>query len=392
MSSIPSKIRLIATCAFGLEAVVKRELMALGFKDFFGADGRVEFDGALDDIPVLNLWLRVADRVLVKVGGFAAADFGRLFDGTYEVPWESWILPEARITVTGKCVRSKLMSVRSCQSIVKKAVLRRLEERLKVSSFPETGAEFTIHVSVLKDEVLLTLDTSGAGLHKRGYRVGSGEVPLRENLAAALVLLSFWDKDRILIDPMCGAGTILIEAAMIARNMAPGMNREFAAEHWPCIPAVAWQQARQEAARAVVNLGALRISGYDIDPERIRDSRANARKAKVEKDIVFEVKDIKDLWINDPYGIVISNPPYGIKLGGLKELTLIYVLLHNMFRNKTGWSLYILTADNRFPDFFKRARPDKVRKLFNGTIEANYYQYYGERPPLCKSPGREAQV
>ncbi len=208
-----------------------------------------------------------------------------------------------------------------------------------------------------------------------------GDVPLRENLAAALVLLSFWKKGRVLVDPMCGSGTILIEAAMIARCIAPGLRREFASEKWPAIAKKDWDDARQAARDAILPEGELQIFGYDIDPERIKDSQANAAKAGVGRDIVFEQKDIKDLWVSQPNGIVICNPPYGIKLGSLKELTPIYVTMHHMFKNKLGWSLYILTGDDRFPDFFKRARPDKVRKLFNGTIEVNYYQYFGEKAP-----------
>lgn len=373
------KINLIVTSTFGLEAVVKRELQDLGFKDLKVADGKIEFEADFADIPRLNINLRAADRVLVKVGEFPASDFGQLFDRTKELPWEQWIPQDAKITVIGKCVRSVLASVRSSQSIAHKAVIERLKSHYHIEWLPETGPEFTIQVAILKDVAQLTLDTSGPGLHKRGYRMQHGDVPLRENLAAALVLLSFWNKDRLLMDPMCGSGTILIEAAMIARRMAPGLNREFASEKWPAVDKKFWDAARQAAREAILPEGQLKILGYDIDPERIRDSQANAKKAGVGRDIVFEQKDIKDLWINQPGGIVISNPPYGIKLGSLKELTPIYVTIHHMFKNKKGWSLYILTGDDRFPDFFKRARPDKVRKLFNGTIEVNYYQYYGEK-------------
>jgi putative N6-adenine-specific DNA methylase len=373
------KINVIATSTFGLEAVVKRELQDLGFTKLTVADGKIEFEATFEDIPRLNINLRAADRVLVKVGEFPAADFGQLFDRTKELAWEQWIPRDAKITVIGKCVRSILASVRSSQSIAHKAVIERLKSKYQIEWLPETGPEFTIQVAILKDVAQLTLDTSGPGLHKRAYRMQHGEVPLRENLAAALVLLSFWKKDRVLIDPMCGSGTILIEAAMIARRIAPGLKREFASEKWPAIDKGFWDEARKAARAAILPEGELKIFGYDIDPERIKDSQANAKKAGVGQDIIFEQKDIKDLWINQPHGIVICNPPYGIKLGSLKELTPIYVTMHHMFKSKPGWSLYILTGDDRFPDFFKRARPDKVRKLFNGTIEVNYYQYYGEK-------------
>jgi len=374
------KIKLIATSSFGLEAVVKRELQDLGFNEFSGADGKVEFAAELKDIPQINLWLRAADRVLLKLGEFPALDFGVLFDQTRLLPWEEWLTKDAKITVIGKAVRSKLASVRSCQSIVKKAIIERLKEKLTTDSLPETGPEFTIQVALLKDVAQLTLDTTGPGLHKRGYRESTGEAPIRENLAAALVLLSSWDGKSRLVDPMCGSGTILIEAALIARNIAPGLKRTFASEAWPAIEKKAWDDARQAASRAALAGGDLEIFGYDIDPERIKDSRMNARNAGVGEDIVFEEKDIKDLWIDRPLGTVICNPPYGMHLGSLKEMTPIYVSINQTFRKKLGWALYILTADKRFPDFFKRSRPDKVRKLFNGAIEVNYYQYYGSSP------------
>jgi putative N6-adenine-specific DNA methylase len=378
------KIDLIATSTFGLEAVVKRELEGLGIKDFTGADGKVEFAATLEDIPRLNLWLRAADRVLLKLGEFPATDFGQLFDKTRVLPWEEWITPDAKITVLAKCVRSQLMSPRSCQSIVKKAVIERLKEKFKTDVLPETGPEFTVQAALLKDVAQLTLDTTGPGLHKRGYRSDTGEAPLRENLAAALVLLSFWDRERLLIDPMCGSGTILIEAALIGRNIAPGIKRSFASEAWPAIDGKFWEKAREAARAAVIPSGDLKIFGYDIDPARIKDCQVNAKNAGVTEDIAFAVKDVKELWIDKPNGIVISNPPYGVHMGSLKELTPVYVSLNKTFRKKQGWSLYILTADWRFPDFFKRAHPDKVRKLFNGTIEVNYYQYYGDRPGKSK--------
>ena len=376
-----SKVTLIVTSTFGLEAVVKRELEALGFKDYVTADGRIEFDTSFDDIPRLNISLRTADRVLLKIAKFPAADFDQLFYGASAVPWEEWIPKDAMITVTGKCVRSVLMSVRACQSIVKKALVERLKARLATDDLPETGPEFIVEIAITKDVATLTLDASGAGLHKRGYRLDKGEAPIRETMAAALVLLSFWDRDRILTDPMCGAGTILIEAAMIGRNIAPGLNRSFAAEAWPQIDKKAWEDARKAARAAILPEGELSIYGSDIDPERIKDAKANAQRAGVVKDIVFVQKDIKDLMLDRQYGIIISNPPYGIHMGSLKELTEIYLTINKMLKNKTGWSLYFLTPDQRFPDFFKRGKPDKVRKLFNANIEVNYYQYFGERPP-----------
>lgn len=375
-----NKITLMAIFSFGLETIVKRELQALGFDNLAVANGKVEFEATVEDIPKANLWLRCADRVLLKMGEFKAVTFDELFESTKALPWEDWITKDGEFTVTGKSVKSTLGSVRACQSIVKKAVVERLKEKYETEWFEETGPEFTIQVGMLNDIATLTIDTSGSGLNRRGYRLRAGEAALKETLAAALVLLSFWHKDRLLIDPMCGSGTILIEAALIGRNIAPGLNREFASEGWPSIPKNVWNDARREARAAINKKVALQLHGYDIDTEIIAASKANAKRAGVDGDITFEQKDIKDLWIDQQYGIIISNPPYGIKLGELRELNEIYISLHKTFRKKPGWSVYILTADKKFPDYFKRARPDKVRKLYNGSIEVNYYQYFGERP------------
>ena len=257
-------------------------------------------------------------------------------------------------------------------------------ERLKTAYhqewFEETGAEFTIQVALLKDVATLTIDTSGPGLNRRGYRTQTGSAALKETLASALVQLSFWEKDRLLIDPMCGSGTILIEAAMLGKNIAPGLNRAFASEEWPGIPSKAWRVARLKAYESVDKNSDLQLFGYDIDPGSVDAARVNARKAGVGNDILFEQKDVHDLWIDKQYGILISNPPYGIKVGEFKQMNDIYISLNKTFKKKTGWSVYILTADKVFPSYFKRAQPDRVRKLFNGQIEVNYYQYYGERP------------
>lgn len=381
-----NKIRLIVTATFGLEAIVRRELEDMGFGGMTVADGKIEFEAQVSDIPRVNIQLRAADRVLVKVGEFAAHDFGKLFDGVKALAWEEWIPADAKLTVIGKCVRSQLASVRSSQSITHKAVVERLKKAHGTDLLPETGPEFTIQVALLKDVAQLTLDTSGLGLHKRGYRVGTGEVPLRENLAAALVMLSFWGRGRMLFDPMCGSGTILIEAAMLLRNIAPGLNRAFAAEKWPVVEKKYWDEARGHARAAIRPSGKAMIHGSDIDPDRVKDTRANAKKAGVENDIIVERRDIRTLSVDEPYGVVISNPPYGVKLGDVKELGPLYTALDGVFGVKKGWSVYILTSDLWFPKYFNRGKPDKVRKLFNGTIEVNYYQYYGNRPPPAPSP------
>jgi putative N6-adenine-specific DNA methylase len=374
-------VTLIATTTFGLETLVKQEVKALGFDELRVSEGKIEFDASLEDIPRSNLWLRCADRVLLKIGEFTAVTFDELFEKTKALPWEEWITRDGRFTVNAKTHKSELRSGRSCQSIVKKAVVERLSAAYGIEKFAETGPDFTIQVALHKNVAQLTIDTSGPGLHKRGYRAAAGEAPLKEPLAAALVMLSFWNKERLLIDPMCGSGTILIEAALIARNMAPGLKRKFASEGWPSIPTQFWQAARQSAETAVQPGGDLQLFGYDIDPAVIEIARGNAEIAGVSGDITFAVKDVKDLWIDRQYGIMISNPPYGMRLNEFQEMNQIYVALNKMLRKKKGWSLYLLTADEKFPRFFKRARPNRVRKLYNGTIRVNYYQYYGEKPP-----------
>lgn len=374
-------ITLIATSTFGLEKMVKIELEALGFQQLKVSNGKIEFEASPEDIPRLNLWLRCADRVLLKMGEFKALSFEELFEGTKALPWENWITEDGEFTVLGKAIKSTLGSVRACQSIVKKAIVERLKAKYHTEWFKETGAKFTIQISMLRDTALLTIDTSGAGLHKRAYRNQAVDAPLKETLAAGLVSLSFWNRERILIDPMCGSGTILIEAAMIARNIAPGLQREFNSERWPAIDANIWEKARLAAREAQKPEGRLQIFGYDIDRTSIQACRINAQNANVADDIVFEQKSVKDLWINGKYGIVISNPPYGIRIADFQEINEIYITLNKTFRKKRGWSVYILTADEVFPNYFKRSLPDRVRKLYNGRIKVNYYQYYGDRPP-----------
>ena len=374
-------ITLIATASFGLESVVKYEVAELGFDITHVAPGRVEFVAAPADIPRANLWLRCAERVLLKMGAFTAVTFDELFEQTKALPWAEVITQDGRFTVNATAAKSELLSDRSCQAIVKKAVVEALQDTYNVAWFPETGAEFTIEVSIFKDEALLAIDTSGAGLHKRGYRLEGGVAPLQETLAAGLVMLSFWQRERRLIDPMCGAGTILIEAAMLGRNMAPGLNRSFAAEGWPLVAEADWQTARDAARQVALPAGDMDITGYDVDADAIAMAKRNAARAGVADDIVFQQKDVHDLWIDRQYGIVISNPPYGRRLADYQALNDIYISLHKTFRKKTGWSVFILTADKKFPNYFKRARPNRVRRLVNGPISVTYYQYHGEKPP-----------
>ena len=375
------QITLIAITKFGLETVVKNEITELGFENLRVSDGKIEFDAELSDIPRLNLWLRCADRVLLKIAEFKAFTFDELYEKTKTLPWEQWIPVDGEFPVDAKTVKSTLQSSKTCQSIVKKAVVDRLMDHYAVDWFSETGSLYSIKISIRDDIAQLTIDTSGVGLHKRGYREEGGDAPLKETLAAALVKLSFWAKDRLLIDPLCGSGTILIEAAMIARNIAPGLKRTFAAEEWPLIGSDVWQAARRAAQDAKLVNDDLQIFGYDIDAVSVKTARFNANKAGVSRNISFEQKDVKELWIDRQYGVLISNPPYGRRMANYRELNAIYIALNKTFRKKNGWSIYILTADSKFPDYFKRARPNRVRKLYNGNIKVNYYQYYGEKPP-----------
>ena len=372
-------VTLIATTKFGLETIVKQEVQDLGFADVVVLDGRVQFTADVTEIPKANLWLRCADRVQLKISEFQAHTFDDLFEKTKALPWEAWITPDGKFTVNAKTFKSALKSGRSCQSIVKKAVVDRLKDAYAIDWFEETGAEFTIQLALLRNTALLTIDTSGAGLHRRGYRAEAGGAPLKEAFAAGLVKLSEWQADGLLIDPMCGSGTILIEAALMARNMAPGLRRTFAAEGWPIIPDEAWQLAREEAQKAILPSGELRLQGYDIDPAGIEIARSNAQKAGVADDIEFAQKDVKKLWIDREFGTVISNPPYGIRLAEYRDLNAIYISLNKIFRKKSGWSVYILTADEKFPDYFKRSRPDRIQKLYNGTIKTNFYAYFGRK-------------
>jgi putative N6-adenine-specific DNA methylase len=382
-----ASITLIATAAFGHESLVKREVMALGFKDIKVTEGKVEFSASPRDIPTPNIWLRTAGRVLLKLGEFRAVTFDELFEQTKALPWEDWITEDGKFIVNGKSVKSQLGSFSACQSIVKKAIAERLMAHYETDWLEETGANFTVQVAMLKDVATLTIDTTGSGLNKRGYRDHAGAAALRETMAAMMVKLSFWNKDRILVDPMCGSGTILIEAAMIARNIAPGLDRRFDSEKWPAIPKASWKAVRRQAREKIDFDTELKIYGYDIDPEILKSAKANAVNAGVEEDIVFEQKDVKDLWIDQEFGVVISNPPYGVKMGSFDEINQIYISLNKTFRKKAGWSVYIITADKKFPDYFKRARPSKVRKLFNGPMEVNYYQYFGGRPPRESEAG-----
>ena len=374
-----SNINFIASSTFGLEAVLKREVIALGFKNVKTYDGRVEFTGDETTIAKANLWLRCAGRIWIKMGTFKAVTFDELFEQTKALPWGEWITEDGKFTVVGKSVKSTLFSVPDCQAIVKKAVVEKLKQKYHTDWFDETGASYTIQVGILKDVVTLAIDTSGSGLHKRGYRENAMIAPLKETLASAMIQLSYWRKERILLDPFCGSGTIPIEAAMIARNIAPGLNRKFASEQWERIGEKIWKQQRIEAYKAIKYDVMPEIYGSDIDAEAIALAKENAIKAGVDDCIQFEVKSCFDLKLPDKYGVLITNPPYGERIGELKEVENIYRTLGEIMKQDKTWSTYLITSMEYFESLFGR-KADKKRKLFNGRIKTDYYQFEGPRP------------
>lgn len=374
------EIELIATSTFGLEAVVKREVLKLGYEDIKVENGKVIFKGNEKAIPKANIWLRTADRVLLKMGEFKATSFDELFEKTKTLPWEEWITEDGEFTVVGKAVDSQLMSVPDSQAIVKKAIVEKLKTKYNVEWFKETGPKFTIQVSILKDIVTLTIDTSGEGLHKRGYRLNSVEAPIKQTLAAALVQLSFWNNDRVLVDPFCGSGTIPIEAAMIGKNIAPGIQRTFASEEWPRVKKEYWKDERIFAKEAINQDLELDIIASDRDGKAIENARKNAFEIGVDDCIDFKVSDVLDLKLNEEYGVIISNPPYGERIGEKKEIEKLYEQIGKRFKDLDTWSIYLLTSNTEFEKFYG-SKSDRKRKLYNGRIRVDYYQYYGPRPP-----------
>lgn len=373
------KLELIATATFGLEAVVKREIQALGYRIIKSEDGKITYMGDERAVVRSNLWLRSADRVLLKMAEFKALEFEELFQQTRGLPWEELIPMDGKFTVTGTSVKSKLHSVPACQSIVKKAVVERLREYYCVERFEETGAEYTIKVTLLKDNVTLTVDTSGPGLHKRGYRVCDVAAPIKETLAAAMVQLSFWRAGRLLIDPCCGSGTIPIEAAMIGRNIAPGLNRSFAAEGWEMIPPELWKEERRKAFEAVDYEADLRIFAFDVDPRAIAAAQENAIEAGVDDCIVFKRMNMARLEAREPGGIIITNPPYGERIGEAQQIENIYKKYRSFFSENPTWSLFLITTDKELEEKAVGRPADRRRKLYNGRLEVCYYQFHGKK-------------
>ncbi|TWT95737.1 bifunctional 23S rRNA (guanine(2069)-N(7))-methyltransferase RlmK/23S rRNA (guanine(2445)-N(2))-methyltransferase RlmL [Neorhodopirellula pilleata] len=370
---------LIAICAFGLEAIVKRELAALGIDALIGESGRVHFRGTFDTIAQTNLWLRCADRVSIRVAEFPAADFDALFETTKAIRWDRWIPVDGSFPVTGRSVKSTLTSVPACQRAVKKAIVEALQRDHATNELPETGAEFKVDIAILKDTATLTLDTTGRGLHRRGYRADVTSAPLKETLAAALIQLTYWRRDRPLIDPFCGSGTIPIEAAMIGRNMAPGQHRSFAFETWPGVQREPILKLREEALQGVLEPLPQRLLGTDINPRILKVARDNAERAGVTADVHFEPGDVRDLQSKRRFGCLVTNPPYGMRLGRDWEVEELYAAIPNVLRHLPTWSFYFLTAFENFENAVGR-QADRRRKLYNGRIECTYYQFQGPKP------------
>ena len=371
----------IAPCHFGLEAVLKREIIELGYEITSVEDGRVTFIGDAEAVCRANVFLRTAERILIKVGQFHAETFDELFEGTRALPWEMYLPQNAKFWVTkAASVKSKLFSPSDIQSIMKKAMVERMRKVYHVNWFPEDGDAFPVRVFLYKDEVTVSLDTTGESLHKRGYRKLTAKAPIAENLAAALIMLTPWNKTRILVDPFCGSGTIPIEAAMMAADMAPGMNRSFLAESWThIIPKKEWYACMDEAAELVDFSQMPDIQGYDIDDEMVRIARENAKLAGVEQYIHFQRRGVEALSHPKKYGFIITNPPYGERLEDKNTIASIYRTLGERYRQLDSWSLYVITSYEDAQQMIGR-KADKNRKIYNGMLKTYYYQFMGPKP------------
>lgn len=373
------RLDLVATSTFGLEAVVVRELEALGYEARSTQTGRIEFAGPPEAIARTNLQLRCADRVFVQVASFYAADFEMLFQAVGDLRWEDWIGPEDAFPVTGRSVKSALSGVPAVQRTVKKAIVERLLGAHGVRTLPETGPVVAVEVAILKDRVTLLLDTSGPGLHKRGYRDLTGAAPLRETLAAGLVDLSFWKRGKPLVDPFCGSGTIAIEAAMAGRRIAPGLGRTFAAEDWPLVEEDLWNRAHEEAHDLQLPHLGERIVATDVDEGALSLARRHAERAGVAADIHFQRLPFSALSSNREYGCVVTNPPYGVRLDDDAEVRRLYESMGEVFSRLPTWSFFVLTSWREFERILGRPA-ERRRKLYNAQIECTYFQFHGPRP------------
>lgn len=379
------KFDIIVPCHFGLETVLKKEINDLGYEIVRVEDGRITFAGDEEAVVRANVFLRTAERVLIKVGEFSAMTFDELFEATKALPWEEYLPKNGKFWVTkASSVKSKLFSTTDIQRIMKKAMVERMKKTWHCDFFDETGPDYPVRVFLYKDVVTVGLDTTGESLHKRGYRKLQGIAPIAENLAAALIMLTPWQGDRILVDPFCGSGTIPIEAAMMAANIAPGMNREFTAEAWDNIIArKTWYNASDEANDLIIKPEDTDIQGYDIDGEVLKAARQNAEMAGVDQFIHFQERPVADLSHHGKYGFVITNPPYGERMEEKSALPALYGELGSALKKLDTWSAYIITAYEDAERYIGR-KADKNRKIYNGMLKTYYYQFMGPRPPKRK--------
>ncbi len=379
------RYELIAPCHFGLEAVMKREILDLGYEITRVEDGKVTFEGDAEAIAYANVFLRSTERILLKVGEFEAVTFDQLFEQTKALPWEQFIPENGKFWVAkASSLKSRLFSPSDIQSIMKKAIVERLKEKYHKEWFEEDGAEYPIRVSILKDRVTVGLDTTGVSLHKRGYRQMKVKAPITETLASALLMLTPWKGSRILVDPFCGSGTFPIEAAMMAANMAPGMKRRFLGERWTnFLPSENWKNAREEAGDLLDLKVETDIQGFDIDPLAIEAARANARMAGVDHLIHFQERSVAELSHSGHYGFIVTNPPYGERLEEKENLPELYRILGDRFRKLPDWSMYMITSYEDAQRYIGKTA-DKNRKIYNGMLKTYFYQYPGPKPPRKK--------
>lgn len=373
---------LLVPCHFGLEAVLKREIYDLGYEITKVEDGRVTFEGDEEAICRANIFLRTAERVMIQVGRFKATTFEELFQGIKNLPWEEYIPEDGKFWVKkASSINSKLFSPSDIQSIAKKAMVERMKQKYHKEWFKEDGAAYPVRIFLLKDEVTVALDTSGDSLHKRGYRTMTSKAPLTETLAASLIMLTPWRKDRILVDPFCGSGTFPIEAAMIAANIAPGMNRDFTAEEWTnMIDRKLWYECVKEAEDMIDTTVKVDIQGYDIDGDVIKAARENAKRAGVEHMIHFQQRAVADLSHPKKYGFIITNPPYGERLEDKADLPVLYTQIGQAYQRLDSWSMFLITSYTDTEKYIGR-KADKNRKIYNGMLKTYFYQFLGPKPP-----------
>lgn len=373
------RYNIVVSTVFGLESVVKQECQALGFENISVSNGKVEFIGTQRDIIIANLWLRSAERVYIKLLEFQAISFDDIFENINNFEWERYLSEDGKFVISGKSQKSKLFSISDNQAITKKAIIKRLSKIYNKTWFSESGPLYNIKIALYKDVATVTLDTSGSGLHKRGYRRDQTLAPIKETLAAALVQLSNWNADRNFVDVFCGSGTIPIEAALIAKNIAPGISRNFAFNNWSFFDSKIYKEEKIKAYKAIKSDINFKIMGFDIDKKAIDIAKKNAINAGVDEDIEFVTKDIKDVGLQNNFGVMVSNPPYGERIGEEKEIQKIYKSISKLFDILTTWSFFFITSDKNFEREVKKVS-DQKRKLYNGRIEVDYYQYLGVDP------------